>query len=79
MTLVREAKGEIFCGILARESAAILGVQFCSIRRKEILRRAGRRSSAGRVESDTMVRFDGRLAQRLERPAYTGKVRGSNP
>ena len=23
--------------------------------------------------------IDGRLAQRLERPAYTGKVRGSNP
>jgi len=26
-----------------------------------------------------MVRIEGRLAQRLEHPAYTGKVRGSNP
>src|SRR3984885_9165993 len=31
-----------------------------------------RGSSAGRPESVRMVRLDGRLAQRLERPAYTG-------
>jgi hypothetical protein len=37
------------------------------------------KSSLDRVPSATMDRFDGRLAQRLERPAYTGKVRGSNP
>ena len=36
-------------------------------------------SSLDRVPSATMDGFDGRLAQRLERPAYTGKVRGSNP
>jgi hypothetical protein len=32
---------------------------------------AARGSSAGRPESVRMVRLDGRLAQRLERPAYT--------
>jgi hypothetical protein len=37
------------------------------------------KSSLDRVPSATMDTFDGRLAQRLERPAYTGKVRGSNP
>jgi hypothetical protein len=37
------------------------------------------RPSAGRLESVRMVRLNGRLAQRLERPAYTGKVRGSKP
>ena len=36
-------------------------------------------SSLERVPSATMEAFEGRLAQRLERPAYTGKVRGSNP
>ena len=39
----------------------------------------GAKSSLDRVPSATMDGFDGRLAQRLERPAYTGKVRGSNP
>jgi hypothetical protein len=57
----------------------MFGVNFARSRREKILRNEARGSSVGRPESVTMVRLDGRLAQRLERPAYTGKVRGSNP
>ena len=62
-----------------RRFAAILGCNFARSRREKILRRRARGPSARRPESVTMVRLDGRLAQRLEHPAYTGKVRGSNP
>ena len=64
---------------MARGFAAIFGRNFAGSGREKILRRGARGPSARRLESVTMVRIDGRLAQRLEHPAYTGKVRGSNP
>jgi hypothetical protein len=41
--------------------------------------RVARLALTGGAVSITMGVHVGRLAQRLERPAYTGKVRGSNP
>ena len=39
----------------------------------------GRNSTGARSMQVFTIEHDGRLAQRLERPAYTGKVRGSIP
>ena len=69
----------IFCEICTRIFAAIFLRIFAESGVKKSCAVGARGSSAGRAESARIVRLDGRLAQRLERPAYTGKVRGSNP
>jgi hypothetical protein len=69
---------EILRGDL-RRLAADFGRIFARSRRQKSSGAGREGPSAGRRESVRMVRIEGRLAQRLEHPAYTGKVRGSNP
>ena len=69
---------EILRGNLGR-FVADFGRDFRRARREKMLRREARGPSVGPPESVRMVQIEGRLAQRLEHPAYTGKVRGSNP
>ena len=45
----------------------------------DVLRKVTVNPVAGLLFFELAILQRGRLAQRLERPAYTGKARGSNP
>ena len=68
-----------------RNSSQEMNFEAATMASPDPLRRAKnlvlRRAICGVKAADSarIFWFDGRLAQRLEHPAYTGKVRGSNP